>query len=478
MTSKTREPFVPGGYREVFQVAWPLIVSMGSFTLMTFADRIFLARYSTTAIQAAVPSGILVFCLCCGFMALASYASTFVSQYYGAREFPLCGVATAQGVLLALITWPLLIILIPFGRWLLAISGHAPAVLEMELTYFTILMWGAGSIALGAAIAGFFTGLGDTRTTMITNVLGNGLNIVLDYVMIFGKWGCPEMGIAGAAVATVIAGFVSPLILLGLYFSRRYLEVFQTRSTFRYNHRIFWRVVRFGLPSGIHLSLDIASFTMFVILTGRLDPTELAASNIALSINTLAFMPLIGLGIAASILVGQYIGRSQPEHAEKAAWNAWQMGMLYMLLTGITFVLFPEFYYALFVNRSTSGIPLSDLVPIGRMLLLILPVWGIMDVSNLVIGHALKGAGDTDYVMYYSVGAAWLLLVPGQLLIVNVLHGSIVHSWMWTAFFIAVLGVGYLFRFRKGRWKTIDLMGRHTPPIEPARGGAEALAAD
>jgi len=477
MNAKTPAPFVPGGYREVFRVAWPLIISMGSFTLMTFADRIFLARFSTTAIQAAVPSGIMVFCFCCGFMALASYSSVFVSQYFGAKDYPLCSVATAQGVLLALATWPILILMIPLGRWLLAVSGHAPEVLELELVYFTILMLGSGTIALGAAIAGFFTGRGDTRTTMITNVIGNGLNIVLDYAMIFGKWGFPQMGIAGAALATVIAGFVSPLILLALYFNKRFVAVFQTRSTFRYNHRMFWRIVRFGFPSGVHLALDIASFTLFVVLTGRLDPAGLAASNIALSINTLAFMPLIGLGIAASILVGQYIGRREPEHAERAAWNAWQIGMLYMLLTGITFVLFPQFYYSLFVNRETSGIPLSDLLPVGRILLLILPLWGIMDASNLIIGHALKGAGDTDFVMYYSVTMAWLLLVPGQLLIVNVLKGSIIWCWLWTAFYIAVLGLGYILRFRRDRWKSIDLMGRQ-PPTEPARGAAEALVVD
>jgi MATE family multidrug resistance protein len=100
-----------------------------------------------------------------------------------------------------------------------------------------------------------------------------------------------------------------------------------------------------------------------------------------------------------------------------------------------------------------------------------------MDASNLIIGHALKGAGDTDFVMYYSVTMAWLLLVPGQLLIVNVLKGSIIWCWLWTAFYIAVLGLGYILRFRRDRWKSIDLMGRQ-PPTEPARGAAEALVVD
>ena len=338
----TSSNITPGGYRETLRVAWPLIISMGSFTLMQFTDRLFLAWHSAVSIQAALPAGILSFTMVSGFMALAGYANTFVAQYHGAGETGWCSRATAQGILLALASWPLTLALIPIGLWLLRVSGHAPAVLEEERAYFTILMLGCVSAPLTAALGGFFSGRGDTFTTMITNVIGNLLNIALDYAMIFGHWGFPAMGIRGAAWATVIAGFVSPALLFILFFSRRFNSTFQTRREFRYDPALMRRLIRFGLPAAAHLVLDVGAFTLFVLLTGRLGGTALAASNIALSINNIAFMPLIGISIAASILVGQYQGRRESAIAEKAGWTSMKIGWLYMGVIALTFVVFPR----------------------------------------------------------------------------------------------------------------------------------------
>jgi len=464
----------PGGYREVLRVAWPLIVSTGSFSVMMFIDRMFLAWHSLVSIQAALPAGIIAFTLICGFMALAAYASTFVAQYHGAGDPEGCARSTAQGCFIALACWPVLILLIPLGKWMLQISGHPPEVLGAELSYFTILMIGGGGTLLSSAVSSFFTGRGCTRTTMFANITGNACNIALDYVLIFGKLGAPAMGIKGAAWATVISGFISPLILTLLFFSRSTDAAFKTRRTFSYNHRLFWRIIRFGLPSGIHLALDIASFSVFVLLTGRMGPVALAASNIALSINMLAFMPFVGLGIGASVLVGRYQGARQPDYAEKAGWSALKLGIIYMLIIGATFVLFPEAYFSLFAGRSGTDIPFQEVLPIGKVLLVIMTAWGIMDAGNMIIGSALKGAGDTKFVMYYSVAIAWGVLVVGQMVLVLYLDSGIIISWIWTAFYIMVLATGFFWRFRSGSWRTIEVLERRTP-LEPARPAGEAM---
>jgi len=467
-------PAPPGGCREVLRMAWPLIISTGSFTIMMFCDRMFLAWHSPISIQAALPAGLTAFTLICGFMAMAAYATTFVAQYHGADNPRGCSQATAQGIFLSLLSWPALILLIPPGIWMLRMSGHAPGVLAAEIPYFTILMIGGVTSPLGAAASSFFTGRGLTRITMLANVTGNLCNIFLDYVLIFGAWGFPALGMNGAAWATVISGFISPAILLVLFFSGPINRCFSTRLMFRFNKRLFWRMIRFGFPSGIHLSLDIASFSIFVLLTGRMGPLSLAASNIALSINLLAFLPLVGIGIAASTLVGQYQGRQRSDLAEKSGWSALKLGMLYMLLAGSTFVLFPEAYYRLFAAGGHEALRLADLLPVGRILLVIMAAWGLLDAGNMIIGSALKGAGDTRFVMYYSVAMAWCLLVPGQFLLVVYFQRGIILSWLWTALYIMALAAGYLWRFKAGRWRSIDLLDRQTP-LEPARPAAEAL---
>jgi multidrug resistance protein, MATE family len=464
----------PGGYAEIIRVSWPLVISMGSFTMMQFADRMFLAWYSAVSIQAALPAGILSFTIICGFMALAGYANSFVAQYFGTGDLAGCSRSTAQGVWMSIVSWPVMLAMMPLGRWILHIAGHAPEVQAEELIYFNILMIGSVATPLGAAISSFFTGQGDTRTNMYANIAGNLVNFVLAYAMIFGRWGCPEMGIRGAAWASVIAGFVGPAIMFAIYFSRRIDAKFATRSTFRIERRLMLRMARFGLPSAGHLLLDVSSFGLFVLFTGRLGSIALASSNMALAVNNIAFMPLIGMSIAASILVGQYQGRGDSVTAEKAGWTCLKVGWIYMAFIGSTFILFPRAYFELFSSRGADTIPLEQVLPLGRYLLMMMAAWGLMDTVNLVISGALKGAGDTRFVMYYSVAMAWGVWITGELVILFVLHRGIVAAWLWLTFYVIIMAAGFLWRYRSGRWKSIELLEK-PPTLQPPHGGAEAM---
>ncbi len=462
MDKKTTYPtrHTPGSYREVLHIAWPLIVTTGSFTAMLFCDRMFLAWHNSIAIQAAPPAGILAFTLICGFMALAGYAGTFVAQHFGAGDMRGCVKSSAQGLFLALFSWPILLLLIFPGRWLLSISGHAPEVLALELPYFTILMIGGVTSPLNAAAGSFFTGRGKTRVTMFSNIAGNICNIILDYALIFGKWGFPEMGIIGAAWATVISGFISPAILLTLQYSHRMNELYQTRFFFLFDRTLLLRIIRFGLPSGVHLALDIASFSVFVLLTGRMGDVALTASNIALSINLVAFLPLVGIGMAASILVGQYQGKGEPQNSVLVFKTSLKLGIWYMLAAGSTFILMPEIYYSLFAAKHETSVCFEEVLAIGKVLMIIMTIWGLADVGNMIIGSGLKGAGDTKFVMWYSVIVAWIVLVGGQFLLIVVLEYGIVLAWSWTALYVFILSAGYLWRFTGGRWEKKTVIER------------------
>lgn len=465
--NETEFSIVPGGYREVLRVAWPLIISTGSFTLMQFIDRVFLARYSTVSIQAALPAGILSFTMICGFMAVAGYANTLVAQYHGAGRPEDCARATMQGVWFSLLSWPLLLALIPAGRWLLAHAGHPAVVVAEELTYFTILLAGGFTIVVNAAVSSFFTGRGDTFTNMVAVVVGNVINIGLDYVMIFGKCGLPEMGIRGAAWATVIAGFVTPAILFALYFGRRSHASHRTRDQTGFDRRIFGQLLRLGLPAAVQFLLDVGSFTVFILLVGRMGELPLAVSNIALSINMIAFMPLVGISIAATTLVGQYQGARAPATAEKAALNALRIGVLHMVIVGVTYALLPEAYFRLFAQREGGGFTLDQMLAIGRPLLLLMAAWGVFDAVNMVLSGALKGAGDTRFVMWVSVLSGWVFLVPVEVVLIYVCDAGILAAWSALLVYVVILGLCYGWRFRAGRWKSIAVVEPHPPHIPP-----------
>ncbi len=463
MSSRQARPQVPGGYREVLKIAYPLIVSTASFSLMQFVDRVFLARYSAVSIQAALPAGLLSFTLMSGFMAVAGYANTFVAQYHGSGDARGCSRATAQGVWLSLFSWPIILALIPLGRFLLQLAKHSPDVLGQELDYLTILMLGGVTVPLGAAISSFFTGRGDTLTNMYAQLAGNLTNVFLDWVLIFGKGGFPEMGIRGAAIATVISGVVPPLILLVQYWRPHIHAEFATRDLWRLDWPLFRRLLRFGVPSGVHLVLDVSSFSVFVLMTGHLGALSLAVSNIALSINSLAFMPLVGISIAASTLVGQYQGRGESAIAARAGWTSLKIGLIYMAFMGLTYAILPQMYFQLFSERGAGGFELEELLQMGRRLLLLMAAWGLLDTVNLVLAGALKGAGDTRFVMWYSTLMAWGLFVPGEFWVIYIRRGGILDAWVFLAFVIATISSGFFLRFRSGRWKSIEVLDRQSP---------------
>ncbi len=451
-----------GGYRELLRIAWPLIISTGSFSLLNFCDRMFLGWYSPETFRAAVPAGILCFTMICGFVALAAYSNTFVAQYFGARQYEKCSVATMQGVWLALLSWPIILMLIPLGVFFLKISGHGPDVFKEERIYFIILMLGSVSQPIAAAISGFYSGRGDTRTVMLANVIGNAINIGLDYILIFGKLGFPEMGIAGAAIASVIAGWISPGIMLALFFSERTHREFATRKALRWDIGQMRRMIRYGGPSGIHLFLDLSAFSLFVLLLGRQGEVSAIASNMALSINLFALLPMIGLGIATSIMVGQYMGANRPDLAEKSGWIALKAGMVYTIPLVASFVLLPQFYVNLF--GQDSGVAASpEVFDLCRRLLIILVGWGIMDSANFIMSGALKGAGDTHFVMYFHTSLAWSFFALGEVVLVLGFHAGPMPAWLWCLLYITIIGFGFCVRFKSGRWKTIDILERHIP---------------
>lgn len=454
-------------YRALLRIAVPLIVTSASFTVQNFCDRMFLSWHSPVALQAAVPSGILFFTMVCGFLATAGFANSLVAQYFGRDDLKSCSRSVAQALFLALFSFPLILLLIPVGRLLLSLSGHAPDVLAAEQTYFTIVMFGGVGLPLSAAISSFYSGRGLTRVVMFCAIAGTTVNVVLNRLLIFGAGPVPSLGIAGAALATAISVFVSPLIMLGLYFSRKNNRLYHTRELFYFDGPLFRRLLKFGIPSGIHLALDIGAFSFFVLLLGRLGERAFIASNIVLSVNLIAFMPAIGIGQAAGVAVGQHMGRRDLDGAMKTGWRAAHIGWVYTIIAASTFILMPGPYIRLFAR---GDVPFEEIFHLSRILLALAAGWGLMDATNLILAGALRGAGDTHFVMWYQNSVAWLFFALGEALIVLVFKGGALMAWSWALLYISLLSVGIVWRFCSRRWQKIQLIDYPEPVVEAAEG--------
>lgn len=448
----------PNGYRTVLAIGLPLVVSMTSITVMQFTDRIFLARYSVDAIAAALPAGItqhafLGFC-----MGLVSYVNVFVAQYIGADNPRRVGASLWQALYAALIFGVAVALLAPLAEPLFRLGGHAPAVQKLEVVYFQILCLGSFMPLLGAALSGFFSGRGMTRPVMIANLIGMVVNIPLDYAMINGLGPFPELGISGAAWATVLGSAVSTGILTAIVFTRAHERSFGVRSARAFEWPLFKRLLRFGAPGGVQLFMDIIAFSFFVFMVGRLGKTELAATNIALSVDTLAFMPMMGLHVAISTMVGQAMGRGRPEEAMTATRNTMHLAVLYMGGIAAVFLLLPHQIMDLFQPQDLTAAEFAPIHAAGVLLLRFAAFYCTGDGLSLVFFGAIKGAGDTSYVMWcMAISAIFLLILPVYLG-VEFFDMGLLGTWGLIIFYVYALAAMAIIRYRKGKWKSMKVI--------------------
>jgi multidrug resistance protein, MATE family len=464
-----------GGYREVLVVAIPLILSTATWSIQHFVDRMFLTWYSPEAIAAAMPAGMLNFSMISIFMGTAGYVTTFVAQYYGARRFHRIGPALWQGVYVSLLGGLVIVCAIPFAESVFRLVGHSPLVQQNEVEYFKILCLGGGAYAASYALSGFFSGRGKTWPVLWVNVATTVVNLVLDYALIFGHWGFPELGIRGAGIATVVAGVFSLLMFFALLCSGTNNDTFHTIKGWRLEKDLFVRLLRYGFPSGVQFFLEMAGFTAFVLLVGRLGTASLAATNIAFNINTLAFMPMIGCGIAVSVLVGQYLGGDKPDRAQSVVYSGFHLTLVYMISIAAAYVLVPDVFVAPFALRADPR-GFSEIYGYSVILLRFVAVYSVFDTMNIIFCSAIKGAGDTRYVMLITVILSVFVFIVPVYLAVVVFEFGLMIAWVFATTYIIILGFIFYLRFLGGKWKTMRVIERsgEVPMLRPTKLGGVA----
>ena len=437
-----------GGYREFLRLALPLILSTASWSVQHFIDRVFLTWHSTAALAAALPAGMASFTFLSLFMGIVGYANTFVAQYIGARRPERVGPAVWQGIYLALVSGLLALIPAAFATPLFDLIGHDAVIRQEETEYFRILCYGTGPQVLSTAASCFFSGRGQTWVVLAVNVVAISVNILLDYGLIFGHWGLPAMGIAGAAWATNIGLMIAALSFLGLFLRRQYREEFATLRGWRFDPKLFRRLLRFGGPNGLNFMLDIMAFSLFILVVGKLGPIPLAATNLAFNVNSLAFMPLIGCGIAISTMVGQRLGRDAPAEAEYCTWTGSHIAFAYMGTMVLGYVFLPEFFLSPFDLRAQDA-DFIEARDTAIILLRFVAIYCLFDAFYMVFTAALKGAGDTRFIMWVSVTMAWAIMVIPSFVALTYFGAGLFVLWGFICAFIIIMGMVFFFRFRR-----------------------------
>jgi multidrug resistance protein, MATE family len=446
----------PGGSRELVALALPLVISQSFMTVQIVADTLLLARHDTDEMTASFPA-VLWFWL---FFALpqitAGYVSTFVAQYTGAGQPLRVGPAVWQGIYFALAVGPLFLLLIPAAPALIALGGHSPRLQELQVVYLQCLAYSALPMLVMSAVNGFFSGRGQTWTVLGIEAVGTAVNVGFALVLIFGRAGFPTMGIEGAGWATVAGSWVSAILAVALFLRKKYRLDFATGTGWRLERDLFARLMRFGGPAGAQMFLDVLVFHLFVQLVGRLGPAALGATTLTVRFNMVAFLPMLGLGQAVSILVGQRLGGDQPELAERSTYTGLRWVFGYMCLVAATYILVPGWLVSAFENENDRA-KFEEVAAIVPSLLVYVAIYSLADSVNVTFASALRGAGDTRFVTKLTFALAWPIMVIPTYLVVQ-MGGSIYWAWAFATAYICAMALCFSWRFRMGKWKTMRVI--------------------
>jgi len=440
----------------LLNIAYPMIVSQGAFAILIFTDRYFMSLVSPTHMAASLGGGIASFFAMSLFIGILSYTNAIVAQYYGARELEKCPKVTTQALLLCCAFIPMLLGMGYFIGDLFALMGHDPEQEILERKYFYILLIASCIGLIKICISSYFSGIGRTKILMFADTIGVAINIPLTYVLVFGVWGFPELGIAGAGYATIFASIVSLGIFLLFYFQKSHRAQFSIDQSFHFDRGIFRRFVRLGFPSGIEMFLNVAAFNLFILMFQSYGVAESASIAIVLNWDILSFVPMIGLNVAIISLTGRFIGEGNLDKMREVVLSGFLIGVGYTLILTFCFFFFNQALVEIFISE---GKYFASILELASFMMIGLACYVMADAVLLVTGGVLRGAGDTRWLMWVSVTIHWFMLLIIYIVIKELDMGPKVAWVVFVAMIIFTAAV-YLTRLSSRSWRTPEALAK------------------
>ena len=436
--SSVRTEFLP-----MLKIAIPVVMAELGWMSMGVVDTVMVGGLGPEAISAAGVGNAMHIAFAIFGMAVMLVLDTLVSQAYGARDIRDCHRWFFDGLTLAgLMAVPImaLLVLVWFAiPWL----GFHDAVRPLLESYFGVLILSTPFLLAYAVCRRYLQGMHAAMPVMFALVTANLINAGANYTLIYGHFGMPAMGVAGAAWATVISrAYMLGFLLVSVWWidRRRTAEAhIDDRHGLWHVERAFdaarlKRLLTLGLPAASQMGAEVGVFALATALSGTLDPISSASHQIALNLAGVAFMIPLGLGSAGAVRVGHAVGAGDRPRAAAAGWTAILLATMFMVASGLTFVLIPERLIALFTTD-------PNVLSVGTSLLLLAAIFQLFDGIQGVITGTLRGLGNTRIAMNVNLVAHWLLGLPVSYLLCFVVGWGVWGLWIGLSLGLIVTGV-------------------------------------
>lgn len=428
------------GVREVMAIAWPIILSMLSFTLVAFVNAAWVGPLGTAHL-AAVGLGTVLLYAVHGFgSGILSGLKVGVAQAHGEGDDLRARRFAWQGLRLAVVMGAVEVLFIPFGEPLLRALGASDEAAPLAASYFAARVWGAIPAFIMGALSQYLQGRGRTVHPMVAMVIANVVNLALDPMFIYGFGPIPAMDIAGAGWAASIAFSMGAVYLVVV--CRHELGI----TPRAYDKKLFARIWELGLPLGARMTLEVASFLIFQMILSACGDAHLAAHVLVVQTIKWSFLPGYAVSEATAVLVGQAVGARRLELvAQIQAAGLW-IATSFMMACGVVFLLFPDALSATFGAK-------PDVVAIASSVFIVAAAFQIFDAWAMVGLGVLNGAGDTRFVMVASVGVAWAVKLPVGWALAEGAGLGAVGAWWGILAECVVLWLVLRWRMRRGDWQ-------------------------
>ncbi len=437
--------------KKIAILAYPVVLGMVSRTIMNLVDAAMVGRLGAAPLAAVGMGGHLTMLTVYSFGTFNIGVQALTSRRFGEGRKDLCGHIFSSNLILIFIIGTIGSIggyfIVPK---IFTFLSADPEVTVLGQRYVAIRLLEFLSFSLIGLCRGFFDGIGNTRVYMRAMIIMNGLNIVLNYLLIFGKFGFPELGVTGAALGSMISTILGSIVMLAHSLTKKMKMEYSLFRSFKPDIELLKSLIKLNLPELIRVFLGYGSFLVFLKILGTISTTVLAAGNVCIAIMSLSYMPGYGIGTAAATFVGQSLGRKEPDLAEKYGWEAVKLGEILMCSVGIMFFFLPGPIMRIFTSD-------PEIVKYGIVNLRVIAFVQAFDAVAMILACCLQGSGMTRFVMTAEIIIAWGVYLPVSYVFGIIFGWGNFGVWLGLAVYIMLYGITMGLKFHQGKWKTVKI---------------------
>ena len=438
-------------YKQILNLALPAIAGLSTQMVLSLVDSALVGRLDEAKYAlAAMGLGVLAtWALISFFSSLATGTHVLVARKYGEKDFNACSITLNNSLIVAVIIGSivaLVAVLLSHPAADFFAADKTVGKYAGDFIFFRFL--GIPFFLMSVSFRGFFFGISKTKIFMFSGILTNLLNILFNYILIYGKFGMPRMGVAGSGLGSTLATVFDALFYFVVILMPTYRHQYRIFKNFRFDLNIIKKIYSISLPVSFQNVFILIGFLSFVAITGLIGTIEQAATQAVTSTLFISFLPCFGFGIAVQTLVGNNLGSKKYSIAKIYGFETAKVATYYTIILGVIFMLIPQYVLLIITND-------QSIIEVAKPALRIAGFAQIFYATGVVLANGLQAAGKTFFVMKAEVITNLLVFVPLAYLFGVYLGWGFVWAWVALPIYIITYSFIIFLKFRSGKWQEI-----------------------